>query len=62
MAGGRSMLDAATSLQQERIRTSADDAFAEALASFRGNLGGVEQLLRESADAVTSRSLADLEG
>jgi hypothetical protein len=62
MAGGRSMLDAATSLQQERIRTSADEAFAEALASFRGNLGGVEQLLRESADAVTSRSLADLEG
>jgi hypothetical protein len=62
MAGGRSMLDAATSLQQERIRTSADEAFAEALASFRGNLGGVEQLLRESADAVTARSLADLEG
>jgi hypothetical protein len=62
MAGGRSMLDAATSLQQERIRVSADEAFAEALASFRGNLGGVEQLLRESADAVTARSLADLEG
>jgi len=62
MAGGRSMLDAATSLQQERIRVTADEAFAEALASFRGNLGGVEQLLRESADAVTARSLADLEG
>jgi hypothetical protein len=62
MAGGRSMLDAATSLQQERIRNSADEAFAAALASFRGNLGGVEQLLRESADAVTARSLADLEG
>jgi hypothetical protein len=62
MAGGRSMLDAATSLQQERIRNSADEAFADALASFRGNLGGVEQLLRESADAVTARSLADLEG
>ncbi|MCU1243123.1 MAG: hypothetical protein JWO71_3849, partial [Candidatus Acidoferrum typicum] len=62
MAGGRSMLDAATSLQQERIRATADEAFAEALASFRGNLGGVEQLLRESADAVTARSLADLEG
>lgn len=62
MAGGRSMLDAATSLQQERIRATADEAFAEALANFRGNLGGVEQLLRESADAVTARSLADLEG
>jgi hypothetical protein len=62
MAGGRSMLDAATSLQQERIRVAADEAFAEALAQFRGNLGGVEQLLRESADAVTARSLADLEG
>jgi len=62
LAGGRSMLDAATSLQQERIRVTADEAFAEALANFRGNLGGVEQLLRESADAVTARSLADLEG
>jgi len=62
MAGGRSMLDAATSLQQERVRATADEAFAEAFANFRGNLGGVEQLLRESADAVTARSLADLEG
>jgi hypothetical protein len=62
MAGGRSMLDAATSLQQERIRATADEAFAEALSNFRGNLGGVEQLLRESADVVTSRALADLEG
>jgi hypothetical protein len=61
MAGGRSMLDAATSLQQERIRATADEAFAEALGNFRSNLGGVEQLLRESADAVTARSLADLE-
>ncbi len=62
LSGGRSMLEAATSLQQERIRATADEAFAEALASFRGNLGGVEQLLRESADSVTARSLADLEG
>jgi hypothetical protein len=62
MAGGRSMLDAATSLQQERIRVSADEAFAEALANFRSNLGGIEQLLRESADSIAARSLADLEG
>jgi len=62
LAGGRSMLDAATSLQQERIRAAADEAFAEALAQFRSNLGGVEQLLHESADAVIARSLADLEG
>jgi len=62
LAGGRSMLEAVTSLQQERIRTAADQAFAEALASFRGNLGGVEQLLRDSADAVVAKSLADLEG
>jgi hypothetical protein len=62
LAGGRSMLDAATSLQQERIRTAADEAFAESLAQFRGNLGGIEQVLRESADAVIARSLADLEG
>src|SRR5260370_765124 len=41
MAGGRSMLDAATSLQQERIRVSADQAFAEAFANFSGKLGGI---------------------
>ncbi len=62
LAGGRSMFDAAASLQQERIRATADEAFAEALASFRGNLAGVEQILHESADSVTARSLADLEG
>jgi hypothetical protein len=62
LTGARSMLDGATSLQQERIRATADEAFAEALANFRGNLGSVEQLLRESADSVTARSLADLEG
>ena len=61
LAGGRSMLEAVTSLQQERIRVSADEAFAEALAQFRGNLGSVEQLLRDSADAVVAKSLADLE-
>lgn len=61
LAGARSLLEAATSLQQERIRVSADEAFAEALARFRGNLGGTEQLLRESADAITAKSLAELE-
>jgi hypothetical protein len=62
LAGGRSLLDAATTLQQERIRKAADEAFSEALAQFRGNLGSAEQLLRESADAVVARTLADLEG
>jgi hypothetical protein len=61
LAGGRSLLEAVTSLQQERIRASADEAFAEALAQFRGNLGSVEQLLRDSADAVIAKSLTDLE-
>jgi hypothetical protein len=61
LAGGRSLLEAATSLQQERIRATADESFAEALAQFRGNLGSVEQLLRDSADAVVAKSLADLE-
>ena len=62
LTGGRSMLEAATSLQQDRVRVAADEAFAAALANFRANLGGVEQLLRESADAITAKSLADLEG
>src|SRR6266478_5953580 len=45
LAGGRSLLDAALTLQQDRIRNSADEAFAESLGRFRENLGGVEQIL-----------------
>src|SRR6266850_2419576 len=38
LAGGRSLLDAALALQQDRIRNSADEAFAESLGRFRENL------------------------
>jgi hypothetical protein len=62
LAGGRSLLDAALTLQQDRIRASADEAFAESLARFRENLGGVEQLLQEAAQSVTGRNLIELEG
>jgi len=61
LAGGRSLLDAALSLHQERIRASTDESFAEALAQFRANLGGVEALLQEAAETVTTRSLSDFE-
>jgi hypothetical protein len=61
LAGGRSLLDAALSLHQERIRASTDESFAEALAQFRTNLGGVEALLQEAAETLTTRSLADFE-
>ncbi len=61
MAGGRSLLDASLSLQQERIRSAADDAFAESLARFRENLGGVEQLLHEASQGVIERNLTELE-
>src|ERR1700730_16016805 len=49
MAGGRALLDAAISMQQDRIRTAADEAFAESLSRFKDNLGGAEQLLDETA-------------
>jgi hypothetical protein len=62
LAGGRSLLDAALSLQQDRIRNSADEAFAESLSRFRENLGGVEQILQESAQAINYRNLTELEG
>jgi hypothetical protein len=62
MAGGRSLLDAALTLQQDRIRNSADEAFAESLGRFRDNLGGVEQLLNESSKRITSQNLTELEG
>ncbi|HEY2460657.1 MAG TPA: hypothetical protein VGI16_07610 [Candidatus Acidoferrum sp.] len=61
LANGDSALDASLTAQQERIRASTDAAFAEVLAQFRGNLGGVEQLLQESSEAVVGQSLADLE-
>ncbi len=62
LAGGRSLLDAALTLQQDRIRNAADEAFAESMARFRENLGTVEQILQESAQAITGRSLTELEG
>jgi hypothetical protein len=61
LAGGRSLLDAAVTMHQERIRATTDGAFAEALAKFQGNLSTVEDALRGSAEAVTARSLSDLE-
>jgi len=62
LAGGRSLLDAAMTMQQDRIRNSADEAFAESLGRFRENLGSVEQLLNESAQSITARHMEDLEG
>jgi len=61
LAGGRSLLDAALTMQQDRIRNSADDAFAESLARFRDNLGSVEQVLNESSASITARHLEDME-
>lgn len=61
LAGGRSLLDAAMTLQQDRIRTSADEAFAESLAHFRDNLGGVEQILQDAASSVCARNLSEYE-
>jgi hypothetical protein len=61
LLGGRSLLDAAMTMQQDRIRTSADEAFADSLARFRENLGSVEQLLQESSQTITGRNLSELE-
>jgi ribosome-binding protein aMBF1 (putative translation factor) len=61
LAGGRALLDAAISMQQERIRTAADEAFAESLSRFKDNLGGAEQLLDETARSVTGRNIAEME-
>src|SRR6267142_771938 len=62
LAGGRTLLDAAMTLQQDRIRSSADEAFAESLGRFRENLGGVEQILQESSQTIVGRNLTELEG
>jgi hypothetical protein len=62
LAGGRSLLDAALTLQQDRIRNSADEAFAESLGRFRENLGSVEQILQESSQTIVGLNLTELEG
>jgi hypothetical protein len=61
LAGGRSLLDAALTLHQDRIRASTDESFGEALGQFRANLGSVEDLLKETSENITSHSLSDLE-
>jgi hypothetical protein len=61
LAGGRSLLDAAMTLQQDRIRGFADEAFAESLARFRENLGSVEQILQEASQVITDKSLGELQ-
>jgi hypothetical protein len=61
LAGGRSLLDAAMIMQQDRVRATADEAFADSLARFRENLGTVEQVLNESAQVITGRNLEELE-
>jgi hypothetical protein len=60
LAGGRSLLDAAMTLQQDRIRGFADEAFAESLARFRENLGSVDQILQEASLVITDKSLGEL--
>src|SRR5438132_1451684 len=55
-------LESALARQQDRIRNSADEAFAESLARFRENLGGVEQILQESSQTITRDNLTELEG
>ena len=62
LAGGRSLVDAALTMQQDRIRTAADEAFAESLTHFRENLGSVEQILREFSQSITGQSLTEMEG
>ena len=54
-------MDAAISMQQDRIRTAADEAFAESISRFKDNLGGAEQLLDETARSVTGRNIAEME-
>jgi hypothetical protein len=61
LVGGRSLLDAAMTMQQDRIRNSADDAFAESMARFRENLGSVEQVLNDSAQTITAKHLEEME-
>ena len=61
LAEGRSLVDAALTTQQDRIRKSTDEAFAEALANFQASLGSAAQSLQVSTGTVVARSLAEFE-
>ena len=61
-AGSGSPVDAALTLHENRLGSSADEPFARSLEHFRENLGSVEQTLRESAQSITAQSLAELQG
>jgi hypothetical protein len=61
LAGGRSLLDAAMSLQQDRVREATDAAFADALEGFRAELANAQESLQAAADSVTTKTLSDVE-
>jgi hypothetical protein len=61
LAGGRSLLDAAMSLQQDRVREATDAAFADALESFRAELANAHESLQAAADSMTTKTLTDVE-
>src|SRR5256886_9551815 len=60
LAGSRSLLDAALTMQQDRIRNTADEALAESLARFPENLRRVEQILQDSLPSITYCNLTGL--
>jgi len=62
LAGGRSLLDAAMSLQQDRVREATNAAFADALEGFRTELAGAEKSLQAAADTMTTKTITEVEG
>ncbi len=61
LAGGRALLDAAVTLQQDRIRGTTEEAFAEALTRFHEHLGRMQKEFHESAQAAVARNTEDFE-
>ena len=61
LAGGRSLLDAAVTLQQDRIRGTTEEAFESALARFREHLDAAQREFHESAQSVVAKNAAELE-
>ena len=61
LTGSRSLLEAATTLQEDRVRSMTDEVLAGAQERIRETLGTAEKELQEAAQAVVSRQLADLD-
>lgn len=61
LAGARSLVDAAMTLQEERVRKTTEEAFTDALGRFRESLDKAEKEIQERAQNVVTSRMEELD-